>query len=187
MNKHDDCMICYHDLEVFDSASNKKLYLFSEKNKPRTGTVETIISNGCFNGASSTMTRNNREVLFDARLPVASDWLFWVELLVDGGRIGYINKTLGRYRRHDNNITSADRGENNAGIVDHFLSCSIISVKYPQHMKKVLKSYSRLYLALRHIPGNYFNAIFSSLRSFPSFRVLLVLCLYLLTFGSIKP
>lgn len=45
---------------------------------------------------------------FEPNIQVASDWLCYVECLSDGGTIDYIDKVLGKYRRHDDNVTKPD-------------------------------------------------------------------------------
>ncbi|MDA3875882.1 MAG: glycosyltransferase family 2 protein, partial [Halothiobacillus sp.] len=75
MEANPDCTICYHDLEVFDSESNKILHYFSKRNKPHQGDVRTSIKYGAFNGACSVMVRAEKTPVrgFNLLLPVASD------------------------------------------------------------------------------------------------------------------
>ena len=60
MESNPECAICYHDLDVFDSFTDKTLYLFSEKITPREGNIEVLITNQSFNGACSCMVRKSK-------------------------------------------------------------------------------------------------------------------------------
>ena len=133
--KNQNCSICYHDLEVFDSESGVALRNYSDIDVPREGTIEVLAKYGSFNGAVSNMVRRECAPVygFDERIPIASDWLYWVECLGGGGRIGYIPEILGRYRRHANNITSTSVKEPSLReIQDHLFSCDVLVSKFPK-------------------------------------------------------
>lgn len=101
-------IICYHDIDVFDSHSNKSIYLMSEKFKPRSGLVDVVIRYGTFFGATSAMFKRIPGITFNKNIPISSDWLFWIEILyASKGEIGYIPGIYARYRRHSNNITNS--------------------------------------------------------------------------------
>lgn len=151
--------ICYHDLDVFDSKSNQTIKKFSQTDKPRVGSLVTLIKYGSFNGAVSNMVRRSSSPKngFDLRVPVASDWLYFVECLWDGGRIGYINEVLGRHRRHDKNVTSMNvRKPSLSGIQDHLFSCDIIVSRAPQFVKEINGRKAYVLLSLRWIDDGVF-------------------------------
>jgi glycosyltransferase involved in cell wall biosynthesis len=107
MENNPECTICYHNLDVFQSDTNETLYYFNENNKYE-GDVRVVIKYGTFNGGCSNMVRADKVPKngFNETLPIASDWLFWCECLLNGGTINYIDEVLGRYRRHQKNITA---------------------------------------------------------------------------------
>ncbi|ENA5601390.1 glycosyltransferase, partial [Escherichia coli] len=108
MENNPDCTLCYHNLDVFDSATKKNLYYFNHLKKQKiNGTIREIIKFRTFNGACSTVVRKDKTPKegFNELIPIASDWLYWVDTLANGGNIKYIDEVLGKYRRHDNNIT----------------------------------------------------------------------------------
>lgn len=78
MESNDECSICYHDLLVFESDTERDMYNFSEINKPTEGYANTAFKYGTFNGASSSMVRRSDTPLqgFNELIPVASDWLY---------------------------------------------------------------------------------------------------------------
>ena len=151
MEADDGITICYHDLDVFDSSSDRTLYLFSENNKPREGKCSVLVKYGAFNGACSTMVRRSATPAggFDERLPIASDWLYWVQSTYGGGKILYTNKILGRYRRHENNVTRADDGPRLKSMQDHMLTCSIILSEMPEYFKEIKFRIAELLIVMR--------------------------------------
>lgn len=66
---------------------------------------------------------------FDSHIFIASDWLFWIETVIDGGRVGYIPEVLARYRRHQGNVTAL--GKNS---VDVLLTVALVDARYPQYV-----------------------------------------------------
>lgn len=135
-----DFSICYHDLDVFESSTGQTIKRYSDVDKPRNGDVRTLIRYGAFNGAVSNMVRAESQPPhgFDERVSIASDWLYWVECLWSGGKIGYINEVLGRHRRHENNVTSSSiRNPSIREILDHLISCDILLSRAPQHFREI--------------------------------------------------
>jgi len=179
------CTICYHNLDVFDSDSDETLFYFNEKVK-LSGDVKTAIKCGTFNGACSTMVRASKSPKhgFNTLIPVASDWLYWVDTLANGGTINYIDEILGRYRRHNGNVTkkSSVISQNE---LDHLVTCQIILKQYPTFTKQALYSYGRLLINLRFkLP--YLKAICIGFVLRPRIKVLMGIFVYLLTFGVKK-
>jgi len=148
MESDPSCVLCYHDLDVFLSTSGKTLYRFSERNKPREGDVRVAIRYGTFHGACATMHRRRAAPQggLDRRIQHAADWLYWVETLAGGGRIAYIDQVLGRYRRHDRNITSSPFVR--SLIEDNILSCVIMLKMLPRYAPEIFYAMSRNLVAL---------------------------------------
>jgi len=188
MEAHPDCTICYHDLDVFDSETGKTLYLFSEQSKPREGDARVLVRFGTFNGACSTMVRRDKTPKegFNPTIPVASDWLYWVETLMSGGKICYIGEVLGKYRRHSGNITIRRKNIFPQNIADHLNSCNIILLKYPSCFSDVMHYYSKFLISLRHeLP--YFPSLFTSFCLAPHWKSFARMMAHLVTLGKWKP
>jgi glycosyltransferase involved in cell wall biosynthesis len=118
-------ILCYHDIEYFDSASGNKLGTGFEKSKPRTGDASLLVKHGLFFGGSTVMVRNPRHwnIIFNADIPVASDWLFWFEMVEKNqGTLGFIEGVYARYRRHATSVTA--RG--NHGLHDMLKTVSVM-------------------------------------------------------------
>ncbi|ELG5191249.1 glycosyltransferase family 2 protein [Vibrio vulnificus] len=186
MESNPNCSICYHNLDVFDSDTNSTLYFFNDRLKI-SGDIKTSIRKGTFNGGCSTMVRRTScpEGGFDNRITMASDWLFWVDVLSKGGRIEYIDKVLGRYRRHANNITKKSQSIVNSNEVDHLNSCNIMLAKYPEYTSDILYAYSLRLVGLRK-KLNYRNVMFVAFKISGSLKVLFALIISLITFGRVK-
>lgn len=148
------CVLSYHDLEVFHSSTGKWLYLFSERARPREGDVRAAIRFGTFNGACATMIRRAAAPPggFDTRIRRASDWLYWIETLGGGGRIRYLDEVLGRYRRHDGNITALPHLAL-ALAEDNILTCMILLKTMPAYGPEIFHALARNLVALaRRMP-----------------------------------
>lgn len=186
MERHPDCTICYHNLDVFDSDSNKTLYLSADKAKPLEGGVKVVIENQCFNGACASMVRADKSPQggFNELIPYASDWMYWIESLHNGGTINYIDEVLGRYRRHGGNVTK-NRGVVAQNDLDHLNTCNFVLLLDSGYFASALTAYSTRLLNLRK-KVSYPRAVLASLRLSPSFKGAACLIAYLFTFGSIR-
>ena len=99
-------VLCYHDAEIFESASNKKICNYSDMAPLISGTgAESIIARMRLGAATTVMVRQSSvpKFGFDTRLPMVSDWKFQIDCLSGGGTYGYIEGVYARYRRHDGN------------------------------------------------------------------------------------
>lgn len=156
LEEHPDYAVCYHDLDVFNSDTGLTIRRYSEIDIPRSGDIRTSIEYGCFNGAVSNMVRASCQPTppFDPRIPIASDWLYWIECLWSGGKIGYIDEVLGRYRRHANNITSSSvREPSLKEIQDHLFTCDIVESRAPQFRREVAVRRAYIIGSLRWLDG----------------------------------
>ena len=154
MEANSKCIICYHDLEIFESPSQKKIGLISERARPRSGTVRELIRHGCFMGACSVMIRaaSASKNGFDTRVPIASDWLYYIRTTQFGGYIHYLPSILGKYRRHASNVTSSNKGQvmENSSLQDHFISCGILLSEFPEFEREIRFRISDLLYSSRH-------------------------------------
>jgi glycosyltransferase involved in cell wall biosynthesis len=179
------CSICYHNLEVFDSDTGESIRFFNSKRKFE-GDVRTSIRYSTFNGACSNMVRATKtpENGFNETVPVASDWLYWVETLHNGGKIFYIDEVLGRYRKHENNITKKTV-KINQNEIDHLNSCNIILKLNPEYLPDVLYVYSHRLLSLRYkLP--YFKSVLTSFLISPDLKKTIRLLCYAFSLGRVK-
>jgi glycosyltransferase involved in cell wall biosynthesis len=184
---HGDCNIVCHNLEVFDSLHRKKPYLFNKKWKHNVNDVILLIKEGAINGACSNMIRKSAAPIngFNVELRVASDWLFWVDCLKDGGKIYYIDEVLGKYRMHANNVTNIKSSMREIAINDHLRTCDILQTQYPNLKKMIDERRSVLYRAGRHI--RYFEYLKLSVHyDVMNVKSIALLFVFILTFGNVK-
>lgn len=154
MERDQSVVLCYHDIEVFNSEDGKTLRFWNHgpsSYPPITGDAEKVarevIERGTFMAALSVMARRDSMPAtgFDHRVPAASDWLMWIEILAAGGpkkKVEYIPDVLARYRRHGSNITLLEHWG------DRLVTLAIVENKYPRFVFSVHK------LHLRHRFGN---------------------------------
>ena len=180
-----NCSICYHDLKIFSTYDREETYLRSSIDKPREGGIASAIRYGCFNGGVSNMVRKSAVPSegFDERIPIASDWLFWVETLRGGGTIRFIDEVLALHRRHESNVTTGDpRSPSLREIQDHLNSSEIILSEFPEHRANVKYRKSTLYSSLRWLGQGekYYKYLALSLFERPRLRVLGGLILFII-------
>lgn len=185
MEEDPECAICYHDLEVFDTSTGRRYSNFNAGLKID-GDIRAVIRYGTFNGASSTMVRRDSVPPggFDESLKTASDWLFWIETLSSGGTIRYIDRPLGRYRRHQGNSTRQSKRVT-PGELDHLRTCQILIARYPHYFCDIIYSYGgKLFELRKKLP--YARAVFASFLLRPSARAVAALTLYSASLGKLK-
>jgi glycosyltransferase involved in cell wall biosynthesis len=127
-------VLCGHDVEVFESESNRRLYLWSERHRLRTGAGAAGVIAGASCVSSSIMVRRTSipHYGFDDRFPVSSDTKLWVDCLAAGGQYGYVHGLYGRYRRHAGNLTNVDdRRKSEALFADMLSFYTIVAAEYP--------------------------------------------------------
>jgi len=152
MEEHPDCSISYHNLDIIDSTSGRKIGRYNTIWNIHTGDVYCLIRYGSFNGACSNMVRREKTPTagFDNTLPVASDWYYWIEILFNGGTIDYIDEVLGMYRRHSQNVTNKTSAHYFQAILDHISTCEK-TVKRDRYLKAPARiQLSNIYRAGRH-------------------------------------
>ncbi|MFC4769940.1 glycosyltransferase [Effusibacillus consociatus] len=138
-----DAVGCCHDAEVFESDSGKILGLFSElyngKRGLREGGIELLFDASYLMLPSTMMIRSAAVPThgFDDRLKYTNDWLFDIEVFRQGKCV-VINEVLGKYRRHDNNITSSPLSKHN-GFEEGMLVLGVVEARYPELHRYVKK------------------------------------------------
>jgi glycosyltransferase involved in cell wall biosynthesis len=157
MESNPDCTICYHNVEVFDSDTGKTLKYWNSKNNKSSyieGTVEVSLKHGVFNCACTNMVRRSKTPKhgYETRLPIASDWMYWIETLENGGTINYIDEVLAKYRVHSKNITKNPRM-----IQEGFTYTAILTARYPQYAKYFLQNAAKTYREMSKIRPEYYR------------------------------
>jgi glycosyltransferase involved in cell wall biosynthesis len=133
---HRDHSVSYHDVDVFDSDTGRVLYRYGERYPMLEGDASTVIREGTFFAATAVMVRASSMPAggFDSRIAVASDWLFFIECLAGGGRIGALPGVLARHRRHSGN-TTRQRDETRH---EEWETLAVLEEKYP-HLRAAVR------------------------------------------------
>lgn len=127
-------VLCYHPVEIFQSSTNKTMYITNQNPREDTNSVEEIIVRGGIPGASSIMIRRSAcpPDGFDSRLPTVSDWLFPIEVALEG-KVKKADAIYGRYRKHGQG--ASDR---TLELLDESLYALDLAVqKHPEHPELV--------------------------------------------------
>jgi glycosyltransferase involved in cell wall biosynthesis len=124
--------LCACGVEVFDSATGKTINLVRDKVLLASGGVGSMIRQSCATPTSAFMFRRDRirDVKFESRILVASDWLFIIEACMRG-EYGCVDRVLLRYRRHVGNVTAY--GEAKSHIEDRLIYTDIFFARYRSH------------------------------------------------------
>lgn len=106
MENNPDVVISYHPVDIFDSKTDETLILTNQSNVDTPLSVLEIIEL-CIPGSVSVIARSDALPVggFDARLPIVSDWLYYIEIAAKG-KVGFIQDKLARYRKHGNQASS---------------------------------------------------------------------------------
>ena len=144
MQAHPEFILSHHDVDVFDSATDKTLYHWSERYGKHSGGADSVIRLGTYMCGTTVMARRERIPSggADPRIPAASDWLMWVEMLAEsGGQFGYLDETLARYRRSSGNVTRTWDWK----FEEQNLTLAIIEARWPQFTTLVRKRRAEFY------------------------------------------
>ncbi|WP_017714785.1 glycosyltransferase [Kamptonema formosum] len=95
-----EVVLCYHATEIFDSATNKTIYVTNQNPREYTDSAEEIIARG---GILTCAVMVRRSACppggFDTRLRDTQDWVFLTEVALKG-KVARIDRVLCRYRKH---------------------------------------------------------------------------------------
>ena len=148
--RNENMVACAHDMVVYDTIKKESIGKFSEiisyKRLKGNLNIKKIFDPALFLCSSSFLYRSDKipKNGFDIRLKYLNDFLFNVEVLVKGN-IGYLNKELGTYRVHGNNITSNSEATKMA-FEDSLIAFSIIISRYPNLVSIVKKRKQAIYM-----------------------------------------
>lgn len=140
MEKNPDCVLSYHDVEVFQHDSGEIIhYIYKGKCalKPVVGSAnevsKALVRQGTsFMAAMSVMVRRDAVPKngYDFRVPVASDWLFWIEVCAGSpnGYVLFLQEVHVRYRKHKDSITL----KKHLYFSDNNVTLAIVEAQYPE-------------------------------------------------------
>lgn len=151
LNANQDLAGCAHDMDVFDTCKGEFLGKYSEtinfKKIEGRIDVKSIFDPALLICPSSIMYRIEKIPIngLDTRIKYWYEFLFIVEVLMNGD-IGFIDKVLGEYRLHGNNVTSSEVFKQES-LENSLIVYSIILSKYPELHSQVKKRKTVTYLA----------------------------------------
>ena len=117
LDNNPECSMVYHEMEVFDSDSNKNLWhyvrdYYNQQYIPTHAGIQHLIKYGCFLHICSAMIRNHKHILNTTdqsnKIILDHPWLVLNQLYLKGN-IDFIDEILGRYRIHENSFGAQNR------------------------------------------------------------------------------
>lgn len=101
MESDPGCVLCYHPVEIFDSDSDRTLFITNQHPREDVFTCEELLLKGGIPGGCSIVLRRSALPAggYDERLRTVSDWLFFLEISLKG-RLRKLDAVLARYRKH---------------------------------------------------------------------------------------
>lgn len=157
LNAHPDCGVCTHDMEVFDSESDKTLYRLYERFEPKIGGPEVMFATTWLFGRpiksipSSHMFRASAigRFRYPEQLRIMNEWLFEIDCLVTSGlRWDSLPQVLGRYRVHQHQ-TSTSREATALGFEESMQVLAIAGARYPA-LARLIKG-KREFILFQHL------------------------------------
>lgn len=192
METHPDYVICYHNMDVFDSTTKKTLYLYNSfyRNYPHQGDISKILKYASFFGACSVAIRADAipDYGYNENILTCSDWFLVFDVLAQGGKIGYINKVLSRYRRHSNSLSHRSDKNMVRFLDDGMIFFKELFYKYPEHMRYSHYFLAAIIFSFRHYAKgkNYLEYLRLSLKFKFNIKAFICVLLNLSSFGKIK-
>lgn len=187
MNENPDCAVCYHDLEVFDSATNATICLYSDVQRSPGPDVRSLLKVGTAVAGPCLMVRRSAmpEKGYNEAVSTISDWLLAIEIATQGS-VGYVNEVLTRYRRHVGNMSNSLNYYH-----EYFIAIGILRSKYPKISDALTKYEGYLYACFmaRYLRERNFDLAFSyAKQSFiRGYKFYLTLPLYLVSLFRVGP
>ncbi|CAM5785164.1 hypothetical protein CCAE64S_01509 [Castellaniella caeni] len=149
MQENPACVLSYHDVEVFEHATGRVLKYWNSGEfgaSPVAGqsseVARRLVEQGtAFLAALSVMAKRDAvpKAGYDVRVPVASDWLMWIEITAAAkanSRVEYIPEVLARYRRHGDSVSAKPSRH----ASDPLVTLAIVEHKYPDLIQSVDKA-----------------------------------------------
>ena len=161
-SESDARVLCYHDAEIFESSTNKKICNYSEMAPLITGSGPTALIERMRLGAATTvMVRKSSmpEYGFDVRLPMVSDWKFQIDCLMGYGEYGFIDGVYARYRRHSGNSRLKASKQY---YDDCLMTTYLVEKEYTQYALACRKARARIYggMAIDVAARNNYRSVF---------------------------
>lgn len=140
LEQDENRVMCGHDCEIFDDSTGEMIVIDIPYKKGGYG-ISSWIKNGMIISATSLMVRSSSipEHGFDERILIVSDWKFCIDILLKGGKCGYIPGIYSKYRRHTTSITQRSAKYMSdiykQSYLDQLFTLSYIESFYPHYSR----------------------------------------------------
>ena len=143
LEQHPELSGCYHDAEVFDWPSGEVRGLFSRifgYTSFELIDAEKYLDAKCRVLPSTVMMRRAaiKSLTFDNRLKLTNDFLFYIELIINSGALGFVNGALVRYRKSAKSVCITESAQQ-YGLEDYLMALAILEARYPYFSNAIQK------------------------------------------------
>ncbi|WLG28610.1 glycosyltransferase [Pseudomonas lurida] len=148
-----EAVMCYHPVEIFDSSTDKTMFLTNQTPREDVQNFEDMLLKGGIPGGCSIMVRSTAIPPggYDESLKTVSDWLFFLEISLQGNVIK-VPDTLARYRKHAGGASQ----ETYSLLEESLEALNVLVAKHPElSVKKDLIDNAKA----RYIAGEAFRQL----------------------------
>lgn len=156
LDNHPDFYICHHNLQVIYEDGSPS-HPFNDPDQKTISTIEDLLEDRWFVGTASLMYRNvflTDDFAEWHHHAAAGDWALVIQLAARGG-IGYLNDTMGIYRKHRGGLSNVHAITNATFLQNRrrmFVDVNQwLGKKYDDTVQKTLKRYDEW---LQNMPPN---------------------------------
>jgi len=143
-------VMCGHAAEAFDAVTGKTLYVTTEQRRMHEGRgAQRFIEDfGLFPDISTAIRRSAYPPSgLDERAGIGSVFKLSIDVLAGGGKYGYIDGVLARYRVHRDSLTVRSRRDpemHRNFLEGYLIALALTEVNYPQLVASCRKARARL-------------------------------------------
>lgn len=140
-----DCTLSYHNVEVFDSKTEEKIFNWKDRFGSGDGDIKRLVRYGNYLCTLSVMFRRDDlpKLKFYENIPVGLDWIVIFQILMKGnGKYCYLDEVLARYRRHATNMTLNWEGK----VTSQLTTLNLIQEQAPKFAPEIRMRRAEIFL-----------------------------------------
>ncbi len=165
LDRNNDCGLCTHDMDVFDSESGQVLYNTHDRFRmPLKSGFEVLFATNWFFGRqtknipSSMLAKKDLFIShrYDGRLKYWNEWLYVIDCLATSGqKWGHVPEMLGRYRVHPKQMHVSKEAQD-LTFEEAKIVLAIVASRYPELNRFIKNKHD--YLLFEHLVYNWHNS-----------------------------
>lgn len=144
LDKNNRCSACFHNMDVFDDLSGKKLRLYNPEKDRKSLNLNDVVKYGAGMNHSSKMFRRStiEDISLELPMKIVFDWYMHI-VHARHGTLDYINQVLGAYRISSNSVVHSNEKKIEEVRNDFLLTIDLAS-KFNPSIDSILYARSRI-------------------------------------------